>query len=89
MAQEDSMSGKFSQNTGQTQGIWFAQVVNSLILKLRDINFGHLPRKFPIFFSWIRLPIQVCVCNSNKSRKFAQGKFAVAQEKHREIENAI
>ena len=29
--------GKFCQNTGKTQGIWFAQVVNSLTLKVKDI----------------------------------------------------
>ena len=30
--------GKFCQNTGKTQGILFAQVVNSLILKVKDIS---------------------------------------------------
>ena len=35
------------------------------------------------------LPSQFCVCNSQKSRKLAQGKFAVRQEKHREYEMAI
>ena len=29
---------KFCQNSGNTQGIWFAQVVNSLILKVKDIS---------------------------------------------------
>ena len=30
---------KFCQNTGKTQGIWFVtQVVNSLILKVKDIS---------------------------------------------------
>ena len=29
---------KFSQNTGKIQGIWFAQVLNSLILKVKDIS---------------------------------------------------
>ena len=28
---------KFCQNTVKTQGIWFAQVINSLILKVKDI----------------------------------------------------
>ena len=28
---------KFCQNTGKTQGIWFAQVVSSLILKVKVI----------------------------------------------------
>ena len=29
---------KFCQNTGKMRGIWFAQVVNSLILKVRYIS---------------------------------------------------
>ena len=29
---------KFCQNTGKTQGIWFAEFVNSLIPKVRDIS---------------------------------------------------
>ena len=29
---------KFCQNTGKIQGIWFAQVVNSLIPKVKDIS---------------------------------------------------
>ena len=43
-AQKNSLSWKtqgiwkFCQNTGKTQGIWFAQVVNSLILKVKDIS---------------------------------------------------
>ena len=70
-------------NFAKTQGIWFAQVVHSLILKI----FRYLPRKF-LFFRriWIR---QFCVCNSHKSRKLAQGKFTVRQGKHREFENSI
>ena len=41
---KNSVSGKtlgiwkFCQNTGKTQGIWFAQVVNSLTLKVKDIS---------------------------------------------------
>ena len=34
-----------------------------------------------VFFSLISLPSQFCVCNSHKSRKLAQGKFAVRQGK--------
>ena len=30
------------------------------------------------------MPSQFCVCNSHKSRKLAQGKFAVRQGKNRE-----
>ena len=82
---KNSLSGKtqgvwkFCQNTGKIQGIWFAQVVISLILEVKDVS---------IFFwrSWIG---QFCVCNSHKSRKLAQGKFTVRQGKHREFENAI
>ena len=42
--QNKSLSGKtqgiwkFCQNTGKIQGIWFAQVVNSLILMVKDIS---------------------------------------------------
>ena len=42
--QKNSLSGKTQgiwkvcQNTGKTQEIWFAQVVNSLILKVKDIS---------------------------------------------------
>ena len=42
--QNKSLSGKtqgilkLCQNTGKRQGIWFAQVVNSLILKVKDIS---------------------------------------------------
>ena len=67
-------------NFAKTQGIWFAQNVNSLILKVKDIS---------IFATKISLPSQFCVCNSHKSRKLAQGKFAFIQGKHREFENAI
>ena len=38
-------------------------------------------RYFDIFYS---LPIQFCGCNSHKSCKLAQGKFAVGQGKNRE-----
>ena len=30
--------GNFTKKTGKTQGIWFAQVLNSLILKVKDIS---------------------------------------------------
>ena len=42
--QINSLSGKtqviwkFCQNPGKTKGIWFAQVVNSLILNVKDIG---------------------------------------------------
>ena len=34
---------------------------------------------FNFFLSWMCLPSQVCVCDSHKSSKLAQGKFAVGQ----------
>ena len=37
--QKNACQGKYREfgNYAKTQGIWFAQVVNSLILKLKDI----------------------------------------------------
>ena len=59
------------ENTGnldyfffKTQGIWLTQVVNTLILKVKAISI--FTTKVPNFFlSWISLPSQFCVCNSN------------------------
>ena len=52
-------------------------------------RYFNICRKYFHFFkNLISLPSQFCVCNSHKSRKLAQGKFAVGNEKHREIENA-
>ena len=54
MAKNNSLSGKtqgiwkFCQNTGKTQEIWFAQVVNSLILKVKDISV--FAAKISVFF---------------------------------------
>ena len=51
---KNSLSGKtleiwkFCQNTGKTQGIWFAQVVNSLTLMVKDISIFAV--KISIFF---------------------------------------
>ena len=77
MAQKNPCQGKHGEfgNFAKTQGILFAQVVNSLMPKVNDIAIG-LPRQF-------------CVCNSYKLWKLAQGKFAVGQGKHREFENTI
>ena len=52
-------------------------------------RFQYLPRKFPIFLSWISLASQICVLINHKSCKLAQAKFAVGQGKHREFENVI
>ena len=75
---------KFCQNTGKTQGILFGQVVNTLILKVKDI--AMFAAETSIFFSrsWRGLPTQFCVCNSHKLCKLAQGKVAVGQGKNRE-----
>ena len=75
---------EFCQNTGKTQGILLAQVVNALILKVKDIAIFAAKKK--CFFSrgWIGLPSQFCICNSYKLGKLSQGKFAVGQGKHRE-----
>ena len=82
---------EFCQNTGKTQGILLAQVVNALILKVKDIAI-FAAKKINFFSrSWIGLPSQFCVCNTNSHKlcKLAQGKFAVGQGKHREFENTI
>ena len=70
-------------NTGKTQGIVFAQVVNSLILKAKDISI--FATNIPNFIFKLDMSTKsVGVCNSHKSRKLAQGKFAVRQGKNRE-----
>ena len=52
--QINSLSGKTQgiwkvcQNTGKTRGIWLAQVVNSLILKVKNISI--FATKISIFF---------------------------------------
>ena len=66
--QNKSLSGKtqgiwkFCQNTGKAQGIWFAQVVNSLILTVKDISIFAM--KISIFFKSLiyigRLPSRFC-----------------------------
>ena len=71
-------------NLAKTQGIWFAQVVNFLILKVKDILIFAV-KISNFFWSWISLPSrQFCVCNSQKSCKLAQGKFAIGQGKNNE-----
>ena len=51
-----------------------------------------MPRKFlkssNLFFK-VDKSAKLVLCNSQKSRTLAQGKFAVGQEKHREFENEI
>ena len=93
MAKKNPCQGKHREfgnfaKTGKTQGILFAQVVNSMMPKVKDI--AIFVAKSSIFSrSWIGLPSQFCVCNSYKLWKLAQGIIAVGQGKHREFENAI
>ena len=75
---------EFCQNTGKTQGILLAQVVNALILKVKDIAIFAAKKSHFFPRSWIGLPSQFCVCNSHKLGRLSQGKLAVGQEKHRE-----
>ena len=70
-------------NFAKTQGILFAQVINSQRPKVKDI--GIFAVKISIFFrNWIGLPSLFCAYNSHKIWKLAQGKFAGGQGKHRE-----
>ena len=87
MEEKKSLSGK----TGileilSKQGILFAEIVNSLIQKVKDIAIFAVYNSYFFLKSWICLPSQFCVRNSHSSHKLAQGKFAVGQEKHREFE---
>ena len=89
--QKKSLSGKTHGicKFCQTQGFFFAQVVNSLILKAKDI-FVFAAKNFQILSKLDKSAKSIlCVCNSHKSHKLAQGKFAVRQGKHREFENTI
>ena len=92
MAKEIPCQGKQREfgNFAKTQGIWFARVVNSLILKVKNISL-FAAEIFKFVQSWISLPSQFCVYNSHKSHKLAQGKFAVGKakklEKHGKFEN--
>ena len=86
MAKKNPCQGQHREfgNVVKTQGILIAQVVNSLMPKVKDI--AIFAAKISIFppWSWIGLPSNFFVCNSHKSPKLAQGKFAVIQGKHRD-----
>ena len=58
------------ENFAKTQGIWSAQVENSLILNVKDILIfvTKISKKNG---SLISLPSQFCVCYSHKSHKLA------------------
>ena len=86
MTTKNSLSGKtqgiwkFCQNTGKTQGLWFSQVVNSLILKVKDIF---------IFAAEIKKKIEVCQVSFvsvivTNHVNWHREKFAVVQGKNRE-----
>ena len=87
MANKILCQGKHREfgNVVKTQGIWFAQVVNFLILKVKDISVFSV--KISIFGGGSCIS-QFCVCISYKSCKLAPGKY-VGQGKYREFENAI
>ena len=63
---------EFFQNTGKTQGM-LAQVVNALILKVKDIAIFAGKKSFFFPRSWIGLPNQFCVCNSHNLCKLTKG----------------
>ena len=88
--QTNSLSGKTQGiwKFAKTKGTWFAQVVHSLTLKVNNIL--KFAAKISNFF-WLdkSAKSKFYVCNSHKSRKLAQRKFAVGQGKHREFETAI
>ena len=93
MAKKCPCQGKHSEfeNFAKTQGIWFAQVVNSVILKVKDISkFAENLKKNLKKNSEAWWICQISfVYNSHKSHKLAQGKFAIGLGKNKEFENAI
>ena len=95
---ENRENGQKKSLSGKTQGIWkFCQNSGNFVCsscKLPDSkgkgycdicleNFHFFPR------SWIGLPSQFRLCNSNKVCKLVQGKIVIGQGKHREFENTI
>ena len=86
MTTEIPSQGKHREfgNFAKTEGIWFAQVLNSLILMVKDILiFAAKISKFCL--KLVKSAKSVFVCDSHKSRKLAQGKFAVRQGKKQGI----
>ena len=77
------------RNLAKTQGILFAQVINSLMPKVKDIAIFAAKKIHFFSRSWIGLPSQFCVSNSHKLCELTQEKFAVGQgknwDKHREF----
>ena len=66
---------KICQNTGKTQGILIAQVIHSLILKIKDISL------FAANFFFLSWTCQFGVCNSNKSLNWHRGNLQSDREK--------
>ena len=83
---ENRENGKKKSLSGKTHGIWkFCQNTGNLVCSSCEFPdskgkryFDICRENFQVFLrSWISLLSQFCVCNSHKSRKLAQGKFAV------------
>ena len=53
-------------NFAKTQGIWFGQVLNSLILRVKYISIFAAKISTKKMLSWISLLSQFCVCNGHK-----------------------
>ena len=66
----------------------FAQILNSLILKVKD-NSKSVAKISKFFLKLDKSAKIVLFCNNHKSRKLAQGKFALGQgKKIRKTENS-
>ena len=85
MAKKNPWQGKHRAfgNVAKTQGILFAQVVNSLILKVKDVVIFAV--KISIFSQKLEMSeSQFCVFNSHKLSKLAQGTFVVGPGPNRD-----
>ena len=69
---------EFCQNTGKTQGMWFTQVENALILKVKDFALFAAKKK-SIFFQKLDRSAK-SDSYSHKLCKLAEGKFAVGRK---------
>ena len=94
---EDWENGQKNSLSGKIQGIQtFCQNTGNLVCsscKFPDSKgkryFDICHESSQILFEAAYSISQFGVCNSHKSCKLAQGKFAVRQGKHREFENEI
>ena len=89
---ENTGNLEICQNTGKTQGIWFAQVVNSLMTKVKDI--AIFATKISIFFQKLDRSAKSNLCMKYlQIMEIGTGKFCgwtgKTQGKHREFENTI